>query len=1714
MSKKRKLFLCTKSVVLSVLVFFVAPLMIFATLTEVNRPIEVLATPFLIDATTEYSPSPNVVFIDENVGYMFYVGGTSYSTQTYGIVYNKTTDGGLTWVKQRLIPSPFIEQWANVSVWYDKWTPGGTGTKIHISATEAITDDVWYNTLDTSNDSYDSDGWVQAIAGTRYDNLIDGGVGITKSTDGNLFITGCGTFGTDKCAVYKSTNGDTWSDTTFSTSLGLDDEDKIQLLPLTGGDVLAILQDITSDLVLSVEYDEGSDSWGNQQTIDAAWIDDATYDSTWGASINKSTDNVYLSGMNAINSSTGDLEAYKFTESSRTWSTLTEVVTNRNEILQGAVVADPATNYLYVTFISCAPINDTCTIKYKWSEDDGATWSVPIQISDRPDDIKYVRTSFTAEERLYVNWYNDDLNIIRGNTISTTVSPKSDYTIDGSALTTISQGSQSPNTVFVNGTDGYVFYIDASSDVVYRKTHDGGHEWRDPVVLSPDKTWSNVSVWYDGWTPGDTGTKIHILAVETVTDDVWYYSLDTSTDTLDASGWLAAILGTVVTVSADGPPTIAKSSDGNLFAGACGVLGADGCFVYKSTNGGDNWSNTNFHSATVTDNLDQLQLLPISGGDILAIFQDMSANDIASLEYDEGTDSWVNEQSISSWAENASFDFTWGAASASSSDDVYLVGSNALLSATGDIEAFKFSDSGRTWSTLTPVVQDDEQILQATISVNPDNGDLFAFYVKGENPYDVHTSLVFGGNVYMKSSSDDGVTWSSATKLNSLSSDIRNVNRDMHASYGSAYSTWFNIKYLSVLGRRISATSPTATNIPREQLTGEAGIVDATDEYNPSPNIVFIDANVGYMFFVGGDLYNTADYEVSYKKTTDGGANWSSQIAIESYGMDGAANVSVWYDGWTPGDTGSKIHISAVEVTTDDVWYNSIDTDDDSFDSDSWIPVIAGTSYSPTGHGGVGITKSSDGNLFLTGCGVFSSNGCLVYKSTNGNTWSDTALTLASGIFSSDSIQLLPLTGGDILAIYQDISENKVVSKEYDEGTDSWTNEQTIDASWVVNALYDSTWGASLNGSTNNIYLAGMNAIDTSTGDLEAYKFTESSRTWTTLTEIVTDTPRVLQGSMIVDSDTGYLYVAYLNCPTLQDDCSALYRKSTDDGTTWSNPVQLSDTPDDFKNIRTSFVAENNIYVDWFNDDLNTIHGNNISKVTEEYSDYTLNGNVLAAVSQRSQSPNVVFTDFDNGYVFYVESTSDVVYRKTTDGGYRWGDIHVLSPDKTWNDVSIWYDGWTPSDTGTKIHIVATETATDDVWYYSLDTSDDSLDPSGWVAVVLGTTVTTAVDGAESIAKSTDGNLFAGACGILVGDGCYVYKSDDGGDTWTNTNFNSATVTDNLDQYQLLPISGGDILAIFQDMSANDVASLEYDEATDTWGNEQSISSWAENASYDSTWGASINSSTGDAFLVGMNAINSATGDLEFFQFASSTRTWTTRTPVVTDDIGTMQGVVAVNPSNNRIFVTYAQADHIGAAEPYDAIVYAVYSDNSGVSWSSPVQVSIYPSDIRNVRSNFNSLYGFYVNWFNINTADFLGRMVDDGEDTGPVYSVSISTDGVIEYGFVNLNSSTTTIGSFTQTALNDGFVDEKLNIKSSDAVGGTNWTLATTTASDQYTHEFSTTTGATWTIMPDTSTYVTAVPSLSFSGTADFDFRLTAPTLSTDDVEKTINITIQAVAP
>lgn len=156
-----------------------------------------------------------------------------------------------------------------------------------------------------------------------------------------------------------------------------------------------------------------------------------------------------------------------------------------------------------------------------------------------------------------------------------------------------------------------------------------------------------------------------------------------------------------------------------------------------------------------------------------------------------------------------------------------------------------------------------------------------------------------------------------------------------------------------------------------------------------------------------------------------------------------------------------------------------------------------------------------------------------------------------------------------------------------------------------------------------------------------------------------------------------------------------------------------------------------------------------------------------------------------------------------------------------------------------------------------------------------------------------------------------------------------------------------------------------------------------------------------------------------------------------------------------------------------------------------------------------NTLYRYRVRATNA-TGD--GSYSGIGETTTGIVSITITSDGTISYGLVAPGASKDTTAGDTQTARNDGNIAENFNISTSNAIGGTQWTIGSSAGVNIFVHEFSTNSGSVWTKFTAADNYQTLATGIAPSGTQDFDLRITAPTDS-DTQQKTITITVQAIA-
>jgi len=151
-----------------------------------------------------------------------------------------------------------------------------------------------------------------------------------------------------------------------------------------------------------------------------------------------------------------------------------------------------------------------------------------------------------------------------------------------------------------------------------------------------------------------------------------------------------------------------------------------------------------------------------------------------------------------------------------------------------------------------------------------------------------------------------------------------------------------------------------------------------------------------------------------------------------------------------------------------------------------------------------------------------------------------------------------------------------------------------------------------------------------------------------------------------------------------------------------------------------------------------------------------------------------------------------------------------------------------------------------------------------------------------------------------------------------------------------------------------------------------------------------------------------------------------------------------------------------------------------------------------------------------------LGLAVGTGTGAAPTADVSATVtaelitisvaDGSVEYGIVPIDTLKVVQ---TQVVTNNSNVAVDLDVRSSDAIGGTQWNLAATNAAlNDFTHE-SSPDGSTWTAFNVDNTTLTSLASniAASGGTQDLDLRIKTPASVSDNVLKTITVTVVASA-
>lgn len=445
----------------------------------------------------------------------------------------------------------------------------------------------------------------------------------------------------------------------------------------------------------------------------------------------------------------------------------------------------------------------------------------------------------------------------------------------------------------------------------------------------------------------------------------------------------------------------------------------------------------------------------------------------------------------------------------------------------------------------------------------------------------------------------------------------------------------------------------------------DTDVYDATDEYNPGPNIVFINDSHGYIFF---QKTNGSMAEIVYYKTIDNGTTWEGPMNIDCGSDDYRfRSFSCWFDQWTPNNTGTKIHIIVNSIMKDEMVYNYLDTKDDT-SSGEWTVIMASGGAHNAPDGGGTVTVSTEGVIYGAS---WMDNGPQFAKYNT--SWYDITPPYSFLNDDDDHGQLLPLSDGDILCVYEDSTSNSLYSFAYDDNLNMWDVSPTLitTLSSEIEAPEDNynnnaNWGATINLNTHNIYLVLNNDILNVTGDLESWVFYNHNRSWNQKTDVVTDCG--LGGDEVkpvYDISNNTLFAIYINNKTV------FVKNSTDGGDTWGSENKVSTVEAAWIVLRTNFVSSERIYAIYFDNENNDVYGKSIADLQRGPGNATVRVNVLDLDNKIVPNARVNITNAYNAAINWTQNTTSSGYTIFTNLSYDYYNISVEFEDSINNTLSF-----------------------------------------------------------------------------------------------------------------------------------------------------------------------------------------------------------------------------------------------------------------------------------------------------------------------------------------------------------------------------------------------------------------------------------------------------------
>lgn len=335
-----------------------------------------------------------------------------FSDNLSDISFARTTDAGATWVTTEIEEGDA----RTLAVWYDKETPGDTGTLVHIAWLDSVGGVAFYITVDVSNAAQGTKRTiVSGLTVSTTPSLIK--TAITKTVSGNL-IFALSTQSEIDC-LRSIDSGVNWTDRAdpFETAT---EEDWLLLFPTNtadDSDAVGVFWDRSADEISMKMYDDSANTW-TETSISGSMIDDAVHRNMDGGVLH-SNGHIYFLAHSDDDSANDDLMAWDLTVdsiASPTVTAKTNIFTDQAESTQVAVVINQQNDDVYVGYLKGGTWLATMDVVYHKSTDGMTTWEAEQAYSENAaDDLRILHGGRTVGDdggRIQFSFYNDDLTEI------------------------------------------------------------------------------------------------------------------------------------------------------------------------------------------------------------------------------------------------------------------------------------------------------------------------------------------------------------------------------------------------------------------------------------------------------------------------------------------------------------------------------------------------------------------------------------------------------------------------------------------------------------------------------------------------------------------------------------------------------------------------------------------------------------------------------------------------------------------------------------------------------------------------------------------------------------------------------------------------------------------------------------------------------------------------------------------------------------------------------------------------------------------------------------------------------------------------------------------------------------------------------------------------------------------------------------------------------